>query len=223
MGRRGDRRGKEAREAAAVAVHLGPMALGSGLPPTVRRLATAVSLRTGTGGCRHGPANAGRVEATYQVLERGRQRWRAGALVALGGILLAVSAPLARAPLAEPQSSAFEGTRLVIRDSGGRPRVMIGQAVPRVPGQPAEIAKLAEPEFGLFVYGDDGKELLHLTGRSRGASGEAHLAIEPRREGKRRVECESYTTGRGGRRNEQCCALRCKSASIKAGPGPRSR
>ncbi len=99
-------------------------------------------------------------------LERDIRWWRLGAL---GALVLLVGLG------AGARGATLEAERVVIRDAEGRARVMIGQAVPRVPGQPAAIAAFAQPEFGLFIYGEGDRQLVNLTAEGRERDGSASL------------------------------------------------
>jgi len=106
-------------------------------------------------------------------LEREVHWWRLGTLAALlavvvVGVLFWPRLPDARAARGD---TVLEAEQVVIRDKSGRKRVMIGEEALRYPGQPPEAAKRNRPEFGLFVYGEDGKPLATLAAQSLTAGG----------------------------------------------------
>jgi hypothetical protein len=104
-------------------------------------------------------------------LERELRWWKWGGL---GALLLLVG--LGAAP---PRTASLEGKQLVIRDSAGRSPVVVGQSVPRVPSQPSAPAASASSQFGLFVYGEDGEELINLTAGGR-LAGDADAGLDIR-------------------------------------------
>ena len=73
------------------------------------------------------------------------------------------------------RGTAIEAERPLIRDTDGRARVVIGQAVPRVPGQPAAVAAPAPPEFGLFIYGEGDRWIVNLMAAGREKDDSASL------------------------------------------------
>jgi hypothetical protein len=73
---------------------------------------------------------------------------------ALGALILLIALGAA------PRSTTLEAEQLVIRDSGGRARIIIGQAAPRMQGWPTNLP-LGE-KYGLFICDEAERELAHL-------------------------------------------------------------
>ena len=111
-------------------------------------------------------------------LEHEIHRWRLVVLAALC-VMVAVGVLFWYSlPRPGPRTAVVETEQLVIRDSAGRQRVMIGRAVPHFPSQPTAVAKFETPQFGLFVYAEDGKALASLTAESTGPTdGRASLHL----------------------------------------------